>query len=164
MNTIEEQLWNYIDGHCGPAEKSEIEAKLAIDHQFYSIYQELLVVHGQLNNLDFEEPSMSFTRNVMEQVKLELPPVALKTKVDKRIVYACGAMFIIPLIGILAYIITKTDLSLINMPKINFAFDFHKVFSPLFIQLFILLDVILAMVYLDSYLRKGKTTAQKKGG
>ncbi|KQB98787.1 hypothetical protein [Pedobacter sp. Hv1] len=165
MNTIEEQLWNYIDGHCEPAEKLAIETQLAIDHQFYSTYQELLAVHHELNKLDFEEPSMSFTRNVMEQVKLELPPVALKTKVDRRIVYAFATLFIIPLLSIFIYAIAKSDLSLSsNMPKINFAFDVHKLITPLSVQLFIIVDVVLVLVYLDGYLRKGKTATQKKGG
>lgn len=164
MNTIEEQLWNYIDGDCTSAEKLEIEAKLAIDHQFYSTYQELLTVHKELNALDFEEPSMSFTRNVMEQVKLELPPVALKTKVDHRIVYMVAALFIIPLVGILGYVFAKSDLNFSNMPKFDFTFNVNKLITPLAIQLFIMVDVILALVYLDSYVRKGKITAQKKGG
>ena len=68
MNTIEEQLWNYIDGNCTPVERLEIEAKLAVNVQYYSMYQELLKVNEELNALDFEEPSMSFTRNVMEKV------------------------------------------------------------------------------------------------
>ena len=31
MKTIEEQLWDYIDGNCSPTEKIEIEAKIASD-------------------------------------------------------------------------------------------------------------------------------------
>ena len=106
MNTIEEQLWNYIDGQCTANEKAEIEAKLAIDSNYQAVYEELLAVNQELNNLEFEEPSLSFTRNVMEQVKLEPRPVTLKTKIDKRIIYSIGAFFAISILGLFGYAIS----------------------------------------------------------
>lgn len=162
MSTIEEQLWNYIDGNCTATEKEEIEAKIAVNIQYHTTYQELLAVHQTLNSLDFEEPSMSFTRNVMEQVNLELKPVALKTKVDQRIIYSIGAFFVLSLLGILGYALATSDLNF-TIPTWNLSFDTSKLISPVSIQLFVLVDVVLALVYLDSYLRKGKNLAQKKG-
>ncbi len=160
---LEEQLWNYIDGHCSPAEKSAIETRLAVDKPFYALYQELLAVNQELNSIDLEEPSMSFTRNVMEKTKLEPAPLTLKTKVDKRIIYTLASFFIFSIMGIFIYAIAKSDLSFSDMPKMDFTWDTHKLITPLSLQLFILVDVILLLVYLDSYLRKGKMNTQKKG-
>lgn len=162
MNTIEEQLWNYIDGNCTAVEKAEIEAKLAIDLRYQEVYEDLLAVNNELKQLDFEEPSLSFTRNVMEKVNQELRPVALKTKIDHRIIYTIAGFFIASILSIFAYAIVISDVNFsFEMPKINFNTD--KIINPVTIQLFVFIDVALALVYLDSYLRKGKIKAQKKG-
>ena len=162
MNTIEEQLWNYIDGTCTPVEKLEIEAKLAVNIQYHTLYQELLKVNEELTKIDFEEPSMSFTRNVMEKVNLELKPVALKTKIDKRIIYSISAFFAISIFGIFLYAIaTSTSSFDFKMPEMNF--DAGKYINATTIQIFLLIDVALGLLYLDSFLRKRNILAQKKG-
>ena len=162
MNTIEEQLWNYIDGNCTDEEKAQIEAKLSINSQFQQTYQELLAVNSELNKLDFEEPSMSFTRNVMEQVNLELKPVALKTKVDNRIIYSIMGFFILAMLAIFGYVIAMSDLSFASpLAKINFQFDIEKIINPTFFKVFLMIDVVLILIFIDSYFRKGLT--QKKG-
>ena len=162
MNTIEEQLWNYIDGNCTDEEKAEIEAKLAMDSQYLQTYMELLAVNSELDKLDFEEPSMSFTRNVMQQVNLELKPVALKTKVDHRIIYSIMGFFILAMLAIFGYVIALSDLSFVSpLAKINFQFDIEKIINPTFFKVFLMIDAVLVLIFIDSYFRKGLT--QKKG-
>lgn len=162
MNTIEEQLWNYIDGTCTPVEKLEIEAKLAVNIQYHTLYQELLKVNEELNKIDFEEPSMSFTRNVMDKVNLELKPVALTTKVDNRIIYGIGAFFVLSLVSIFIYAGATSDMSFkMDMPKMDFTFDAGKYINRTTMQIFFFIDIAIALVYLDRILRKG--AAQKKG-
>jgi len=162
MNKIEEQLWNYIDGNCTATEKTEIEAKIASNLQYSTMYNELMAVHNELNLLGFEEPSMSFTRNVMEHVNLELKPVALKTKVDNRIIYSIGAFFGLAILGIFIYAISITKMDFdFKMPTIDFHLD--KLVTSTSIQVFLMVDIALALVYLDSCLRKGRINAQKKG-
>ena len=162
MNKIEEQLWNYIDGNCTAQEQAIIEAKLADDIQYQNTYQELLMVNEQLNQLDFEEPSMSFTRNVMEQVNLEIKPVALKTKVDNRIIYTIMGFFILSITGIFAYVIAQSDFNFSSsLLKVNLQFDVDKLMTPTFINLFLMIDVVLVLLFIDNYIRKGLT--QKKG-
>ena len=157
MNTIEEQLWNYIDGNCTLAERLEIEAKLAINIQYHNIYQELVHVNEALNNLDFEEPSMSFARNVMEKVNLELKPVALKTKVDKRIIYSIGAIFVFALVGVFTYALMSSDLNFkMDIPKIDFSFGLGKYMNRSTIQIFLMVDIAIALIYLDGFFRKEK--------
>jgi hypothetical protein len=161
MNTIEEQLWNYIDGNCTAEEKIEMETKIAVNIQYHTIYQELLAVNKELNQLDFEEPSMSFTRNVMDKVNLELKPVALKTKIDNRIIYSIAAFFALSILGIFAYTISISNLSFdFKMPTMNI--NFGKYINATTIQVFLLIDVTLGLLYLDSFLRKRNINAQKK--
>lgn len=162
MNQIEEQLWNYIDGNCTAEELAHIKARLLVDEQYQKVYEELLAVNKALTQLDFEEPSMSFSRNVMEQVNLEIKPVALKTKVDNRIVYSIMAFFLLPMLSILAYVISQSDVNFSpSLLKTNFQFDTEKILTPTFIKVFFITDVILLLLFIDSYFRKGMT--QKKG-
>lgn len=162
MNEIEEKLWNYIDGDCTAEERTQIEARLLVDGQYQKVYEELLALNKALEHLEFEEPSMSFNRNVMDQVNLEIKPVALKTKVDNRIVYGIMAFFIISMLGIFGYVITQSDFSLsASLSKINIQFDTEKLITPTFFKVFLVIDVVLILLFIDNYLRKGLT--QKKG-
>lgn len=162
MNTIEEQLWNYIDGNCTAEESNAIAARIATDEQVAQLYAELMEVNATLQTIELDEPSMSFTRNVMEQVKVELKPVALKTKVDQRIVYAIGAFFVAALVFIFGYAIANSNVSFeFTMPKVDLAFA-HKLVSPTTLKIFLFVDVILALIYIDSYVRKGKNFTTKK--
>jgi hypothetical protein len=155
MNTIEEQLWNYIDGRCTASEKLEIEAKLSVNLPYHKIYQELLSVHNELNKLDFEEPSMSFSRNVMERVNRELKPVALKTKVDNRIIYGIGAFFLLALLCILGYALATSNITF-NFSASRFVLPFKadELINQTSLMAFLFIDVVLALIYLDSFLRK----------
>lgn len=164
MNTIEEQLWNYIDGNCNFAEKIEIEAKIKADLQYSTTYKELLLVNNELSNLELKEPSMSFTRNVMELVNLELKPIALKTKVDNRIIYSIGAIFILSIVAIFGYVVATADLNFkFNLTQLNFDLYETKIINPTSIRIFLMVDLVLILIYIDSFLRKRKDTTQKKG-
>lgn len=155
MNTIEEQLWNYIDGNCTPVERLEIEAKLTGNIQYHTIYQELLKVNEELSKINFEEPSMSFTKNVIDKVNLELKPIALQTKVDNRIIYSIGAFFILALASIFIYAGATSDLSFkMDIPKMNFSFETGKYINQTSMQIFLFIDIAIALVYLDGILRK----------
>ncbi len=157
MNSIEEEIWNYIDGNCTNSEKIEIELKIKANLQYNATYQELLLVHKELNDLEFEEPSMSFTRNVMDQVHLELKPVALKTKVDSRIIYSIAGFFILTIAAIFGYVLATADLSFkFDLPQINFDLYKNKIINPTSIKIFLMFDLVLALIYMDSFLRKRK--------
>lgn len=164
MTNQEEQLWNYIDGFCNDKKKAEVEAKLATDEEFHALYLQLLEVNQQLNHhLEIDEPSMSFTRNVMTKVEKEIAPVALKTKVDSRIVYAIGGFFALALLALFVYAFATADFKDLQLPKLSFSADIDKLISPVILKVFLFLNAVLLLIYLDGFLRKGKNKAQKKG-
>jgi len=158
MITIEEEIWDYIDGNSNAEQRLVVETKIASDPVYRSLYEELLEINTQMTGLELEEPSMSFTRNVMEQVKLEIAPVSLKTKVDKRIIYSISAFFICAMLGIVGYIIANSNFtfqsfkfgSLLSSGQL----DFSKYVTPTFIKVFLFVDLLLAFAYLDSFLRR----------
>lgn len=162
MKTIEEEIWDYIDGTGSEAEQAAIELKIKTDAFYAETYASFLSVHKQLGNIDLDEPSMAFTRNVMDKVALEVAPASLKTKTDKRIIYCISAFFIFSLGALLAYAVYNAK---IELPKYDFRFSSKALFSSNFITGFLFADLVLGLVYLDYLLRRksvDKTTDAHK--
>lgn len=168
MISIEEEIWDYIDGNSTAEQRLVVEAKMAADPVYRSLYQELLDINMEMAGMDLEEPSMSFTRNVMEQVKLEIAPVSLKTKVDKRIIYSISAFFICAMLGIIAYAVATSDFNFEGfkagsfLPAMNL--EFNKMISPTFIKGFLFVDLFLALAYLDHFLRRKRAQQPENAG
>ncbi|MBB2150206.1 anti-sigma factor family protein [Pedobacter gandavensis] len=158
MITIEEEIWDYIDGNSDADQRLIVEAKIAADPVYRSLYEELLEINAEMSGMDLEEPSMSFTRNVMEQVKLEIAPVSLKTRTDKRIIYSISAFFILAMLGIVGYVVANSNFNLQPFKLDNFLssgqLNFTKYVTPTFIKVFLFVDLLLAFAYLDSFLRR----------
>jgi len=157
MTKQEEQLWDYIDGLSSETERAEIAAKLTTEEKFHQLYVQLLEVNQQLTtHLEIDEPSMSFTRNVMEQVQTEIAPIKLKTKVDHRIIYAIGGFFTLALLSILVYasITASADLTM-KMPTLDLENKFDGLMNATVVRIFLFINAVLLLIYLDSYLRKG---------
>ena len=75
---IEMRLWEYIDGFSTAEEKSVIEKLVAENAEWKAKYHELLEVHQSLNLVELEQPSMRFTKNVMEEIsRLQITPAAM---------------------------------------------------------------------------------------
>jgi hypothetical protein len=164
MTTQEEQLWNYIDGNCSEMDREAIEARLATDMLFNNLYQQLLDLNQIIaEETEIDEPSMSFTRNVMDKVQTEIAPVKLRTRVDSRIIYAIGGFFSITLLSILVYAFAVTDFTLGKVVQFDFDADIDKLIDPTVMMVFLFVNAGLLLVYLDFYLRKGLKKTQKKG-
>ncbi|WP_316819565.1 hypothetical protein [Pedobacter gandavensis] len=161
MISIEDEIWDYIDGTSNEEQRLAIAAKIASDPVYRSLYEELLDINTQMTEMDLEEPSMSFTRNVMEQVKLETAPMSLKTKVDKRIIYGISAFFITAILSIVVYILVNSNFTFENFEISSFipnkSLNFSKYISPAFIKVFLFIDLLLALVFLDTLLKRKRT-------
>lgn len=155
MNTIEEQLWDYIDGNLDDFSKKAIEEKIASDAEVRSQYEDLLKLNLVFNELDLDEPSMSFNRNVMESIALTPAPVAMKTKVDKKIIYSIGGFFLFSLLAVLGYVLYNANLEMpqFNL-KVNFDFKLEKYITTTTIYAFLFADLVIGLIFLDQFLRK----------
>ena len=65
---IDDRLWEYIDGLSSPEERISIEKLLDTNQEWKETYDELLEVHRLVHSSALEEPSLRFTRNVMEEI------------------------------------------------------------------------------------------------
>lgn len=158
MNTVDKDIWNYIDGTCTAAERLRIEKLIAEDPAYETAYNEYLALDAELLKMDVEEPSMSFTRNVMETIKTEPVPGSLKSLIDKRIIYGISAFFILTFTVALAVLLVSVNwsqssenwFSQIKMPSVNI----DNILDTKYITAFYFADMVLALYILDTFLRK----------
>lgn len=150
--SIEEQIWDYIDGNLDSGQKAAIGHKIATDATYQSVYQELFAVHQQMETIELEEPSMSFTRNVMEQVKLEIQPVSLKTKIDHKIILGIASFFILALVSVLVYAVSNVQFTVAKwtLPTLNI----EPFITPFSIRIFLFIDLLIGLICIDSIFRK----------
>jgi len=158
MSNIEEILWNYIDGNCGPDEQKAISSLIARDEAYQLKYQELLKLNGEFLAMELDEPPMAFAYNVMEAVRTEEAKKPLNATINKRIILGITAFFAITILSILGYIFAN-----VSWPAGNAAIDIttnvqipdlKNFLSRPIMEGFLFFDLVLALFLFDNYLRK----------
>ncbi|MCX2472970.1 hypothetical protein OQZ33_01370 [Pedobacter sp. MC2016-05] len=158
MNTIEQQLWDYIDGNLDATEAKSIEEKIRTSAEIKLQYEELLSLNIAFGKIELDEPSMSFTRNVIESISLAPAPVALKTKVNTRIIYGIGGFFILSLVALFGYALFNLDFKTTDFDlKLNADFNWEKYISPTVLYIFLFADLVIGLIFMDYLLRKKMT-------
>ena len=162
--TIEERLWDYIDGSCNQEEKTFIEQLLATNLEWKAKYKELLEVHQLMGSLELEQPSMRFTQNVMEEIgKYQIAPAA-QSYINKKVIWGIGIFFLLTIVGFLIYGFGQVNWSSGN-DNANWSFDLSKIDFSVFINntymnVFMMVNVVLGLALLDMYLGRKKKKIQ----
>lgn len=162
--TMEDQLWDFIDGLSSPAERTAIEALIAANQEWLWKYRELLDVHHLMTASDLDTPPMRFTKNVMEEIARYQVAPATKSYINKNIIRSIGGFFLTLITGMLIYFIGQfkwSDHSSSSriVPSYDLGLDkldYGKVFSSVPVTLFMLVSVVLGLVLLDLYLQRKK--------
>jgi len=161
MNSIEEQLWNYIDGTSSHEEQKAITLLIEQDDIYRKKYNELLLLNAEFANMELDEPPMAFKYNVMEAIRNEHAQAPLKAKIDQRIIRGIGLFFVLMISTIMIYALACVHWSagLSGGTTLHFAIPqiAQYLTSPL-MQGFLFFDVILALYTFDTYLRKKNRT------
>ena len=158
MNSIEEKLWDYIDGTCTPEEHAQISQLIAQDVAYKRQYEELLQLNSEFATLELDEPPMAFTYNVMEQIRTQEATVPLKAAINKKIIWGIAAFFVLTILTILVYTLTgmkwNTTATTVKIPvQLNAAIP-SDLFTGPWMKGFLFFDVVLGLFLLDSFLRK----------
>ena len=151
---IEMRLWDYIDGLSDDSEKAAVEQLIAVHAEWRAKYQELLEVHQMAQATDLEQPSMRFTKNVMEEIaKYHIAP-ATKKYINQKIIWGIAAFFLTMIVGFLVYGISQIDWSAGSTNSgIDFTrIDYSGMFDNSFVNAFMMLNVILGLMLFDRYL------------
>jgi len=165
QQNIENKLWEYIDGRCAADERTVIEQLLENDRLWKQKYNELLEIHHLMQSSELEEPSMRFTKNVMEQIaKFHITP-ATKTYIDKKIIWSIAAFFILLFTAFLIYGIGQLDWSTKSDSNISIDFskvDYSKIFSNTYVNIFMMINVVLGLFLLDNYFSQKRKKMRKE--
>jgi hypothetical protein len=157
QNDIEVRLWEYIDGLSSNEEKTVIEKLVSENAEWKAKYHELLEVHQSLNLVELEQPSMRFTKNVMEEIaKYQIAP-ATKTYINSKVIWGIGIFFLTMIVGFLVYGIGQIDWTVAGDSKGTLGVDLTKIdYSQMFnsnlMNGVMMLNVVLGLFLLDRYL------------
>lgn len=167
LNEMEIRLWEYIDGFSSDAEKPLIEKLIAENAEWKAKYHELLEVHRSLDLVELEEPSLRFTKNVMEEIaKYHIAP-ATKTYINKNIIWGIGFFFVATILSFLVYGISQVNWTAATDSKSALGIDFTRVdytsmFNNTFVNVFMMLNVVLGLMLFDRYLNNKKKDYMKR--
>lgn len=169
MNTqdsMEDTLWNFIDGSATAEEKAIISKLIASDQEWSEKYNELLELHQLMqDSIAFEGPSMRFTQNVMDDIAKSQLALATKNYINGKIIIVIIFFFLLGFVSLIIYgagqfnwsgsggSTLPVDLSIVHI-------DYSKIFNSAYINVFIMINIVLAFMLLDMYLTKKKKAYQ----
>ncbi|MEB0250137.1 MULTISPECIES: hypothetical protein [unclassified Mucilaginibacter] len=165
MNSIDEKLWNYIDGTLPATEQQGIALLIEQDEVYRAKYNQLQQLNSEFNAMGLDEPSMAFTYNVMETIRTENAMKPLKATVNKRVITGIAAFFILTIAAMLVYVLSTVNWSTGGSEfKIPVKLDLKAVhwsnyFSGPVVKGFLFFDLVMGLFLLDNYLRR-KTVAK----
>ena len=163
---IEARLWDYIDGVSNADEKSDIETLISENAAWRAKYSELLELHQMINSSELEEPSLRFTKNVMDEIaRMHIAPAA-KNYINKKVVWGLAAFFFTIIFTFLIYGFTQIDWSTGSSNSYG-RFDFTEVdysgmFNNTYLNIFMMFNIVLGLMLLDKFLA-GKRDKLIKG-
>ena len=170
MNSMEEQLWSYIDGTCSPAEQQAIARLIAQDETWRIQYNELLKLNQEFGTIELDEPSMAFTYNVMETIRTENAMKPLKAAINKRIIWGIAAFFIVTIAALVIFALSSVNWSVpagnssfdinIKMPEQLDSSHLKSFFSGSVLKGFLFFDLVIGLFLLDAYLRRKQGAKQ----
>ena len=160
MNTMEEKLWNYIDGTCSDDERKAIDMLIANDEAYRNKFEELLSLDKQFAKMEPDEPSMGFTFKVMEGIRNEYAQQPLKAGINKNIIKFIGSFFIVTIVLLLIFVLSTLHLTpvsfSVHLPGSLKLPDLKNYLGGPLLKSFFFFDLVLALFLADAYLRKSK--------
>ena len=163
---IEAHIWEYIDGVSSEEEKSAIENLIAENAEWRAKYSELLQLHQMIHSSELEEPSMRFTKNVMDQLsRLHIAPAA-KNYINKKVIWGLGAFFMTTILAFLIYGFAQVDWSTGNsgsFQRIDFSeVDYSRMFNNTYLNIFMMFNIVLGLIVLDKFLANKRNKLMKE--
>lgn len=164
---MEARLWDYIDGSSSAEERSFVEKLIASNQEWKIKYKELLDVHQLVSgHIELDEPSMRFSRNVMEAIgKYQIAPAA-KTYINKKIIWGITIFFFATIAGFLIYNFGQINWSSgsgeSKIPYDLSKIEWSKMFNNTYTNIFLMVNTVLGLMMLDMYLGKKKKQLREK--
>lgn len=156
---MEERLWQWIDGQCSAAEVQELQQLVQQNESWRTLHAELLALHISLQqDAELLQPSMRFTKNVMEQIAEMSIQTTAKTYLNNKIIYGVAGIFITMLVFALVATFSavnwKGGESSLQLPVQNITgTNWGQWLGGQFGTIATVLFAVAALALLDQYLR-----------
>ena len=164
MNTIEEKLWNYIDGTCSEEERKAIDILIAQDEVYRRKYEELLALNQEFSKMELDEPPMAFTYNVMEAIRAEHAQQPLKAGINKGIIKGISGFFIVSIALLLILAISTMHTGSANIsvhvPDSVRLPDIKNYLGKPVLEGFLFFDIVLGLFLFDAWIRRKGVSKQ----
>ena len=162
---MEARLWEYIDGMALPEERTVIEELIQTQQAWREKYQELLQVNQDIRqHLQLEEPSLRFTKNVMEEIARTQIAPATRNYINKKIIFGIAGFFLTLIFGFIIYALGQIDWSA-GSSSSGFEWsrvDYSRVFNNQFVNVFMMINIVLGLMLFDRYLTEKKKNWSKE--
>ena len=153
---MEARLWDYIDGLSEASEQSAIAKLIEENAAWRAKYKELLEVHQLIDLSELKEPSMRFSKNVMDEIARTQIAPATKNYINKKVIWGIAAFFLTVITASLVYGMAQIDWSAgndTNLTNIDFSkIDYSPMFNNTYTNILIMLNIIFGLFLLDKYL------------
>jgi len=165
---IEQQLWAYIDGISSSEERTSIEKMLQNNLEWKNKYHELMEIHQLMNTAELEQPSMRFTKNVMEKIAQYHIAPATKNYINKKIIWGIASFFFTLIAIFLIYGFSQVEWTSATDSKYSIDLsrlsqvDYSKIFNNNFVNGFMMVNVLLGLMLLDRVLANKRKKFQKQ--
>lgn len=150
---IEMQLWDYIDNRCSDEERRRIAALVAGDALWKKMYDDLIQVNAMFKTAEAEQPSLRFTKNIMEALGTETVAPRSAKYLSHRFIKGIAGSIIACMAALLIYLLAIADWSL-TTPAVRRKIDTGWLFNTDVQQVILIIIVILSLLLADSLLRR----------
>lgn len=153
---IERQLWEYLDNTCSEKDRIRIATLLRTDTTWKTLYDELHVLHNAIAAMEPNEPSLRFTKNVMEATSEARVAPRIEKYLNRKVIIAITVFFIVSLGSMLLYTLVHANRHASDVatpsPMIGTAFFI----SPVLLQASMYACTLALLAFIDSLLRKAR--------
>lgn len=154
-------LWEYIDGTGSVAERDRIATLIATDTEWKAKYEELLALADGLKAMDMEEPTVRFTKNVMDLIGEVNTVPSVRSYVNPMVIKAIAAFFALSLIVTTVFAFMSAGNTAIEVipkmvtPKMPLHMpSLQHCLTDNTITMLLSINVVLGLLFLDTFLRQ----------
>jgi anti-sigma factor RsiW len=167
QDRIAEQLWEYIDGNCTPEERERIAGLIAGDAEWQLMYTEITATEHLLRIAAPEQPSMRFTKNIMDAVTASHISTPVSRYISPAVIKGIAAFFGISIALVLAFALLSANwghtatglLPVISATATRFKLPAIWHSQTAYVVAFA--NVILLLIFMDAALRRKNRAAVK---
>lgn len=154
---IEIQLWEYLDGTCGEADKNRLGQLISGNPVWKQYYIDISMLHTSISaGVVLDHPSLRFTKNVMDAAIKEQIALPAKKYINKTIVQGIAAILLIMIGSMFIYTLTTVTESNVTNNFLSYNINMGNILNSSFFIMIIPVNIVLALIFLESLLRRIK--------